>query len=261
MVPVKKCYDNAKKLLELNLVPLLNKMKNILSLWSCRNLALIGKNTIVKSLIIPRMIYKTSILPLIIPRTLVTKINELLFKFIWGSNWEKVSRNVLCNNIESGEAKMIHLELYLTALYAESLLLLFDETYCSQWKFIENIFFDLNLLSAILFSYIKISSKTIQRLLSLRSLIVSFTVLLKFCNNPVNNASDTFLWLNKSLKYKDRRLYIKEFSDAGIVDAQQIVVINGNFKSYDEIATEDDLIPNNRSFIEYIKLISVVPHC
>ena len=56
LVPVKKCYDNAKKLLELNLVPLLNKMKNILSLWFSRNLTLMGKITIAKSLIIPRVI-------------------------------------------------------------------------------------------------------------------------------------------------------------------------------------------------------------
>ena len=62
------------------------------------------------------------------------------------------------------------------------------------------------------------------------------------------------------MKYKGRPLYIKEFSDAGIVDAQQIVDINGNFKSYDEIASEYDLIPNNRSLIEYFKLISAVPH-
>ena len=87
-----------------------------------------------------------------------------------------------------------------------------------------------------------------------------FTVLLKFCNNPVTNTTKTFLWLNKSLKCKVRSLYIEEFSDAGIVDAPQIVDINGNFKSYDEIATEYDLIPNNRSFIEYIKLLSAVPH-
>ena len=88
---------------------------------------------------------------------------------------------------------MLHLKSYLTALHVKSLSLLFDETYCSQWKFIENLFFDRNLLSTILLSNIKISSKTIPRLLPLRSLIVSFTVLLKFCNNPVNNASDTFL--------------------------------------------------------------------
>ena len=62
------------------------------------------------------------------------------------------------------------------------------------------------------------------------------------------------------MKYKGRPLYIKEFSDAGIVDAQQIVDINGNFKSFNEIATEYNLIPYNCSFIEYIKLISVMPH-
>ena len=51
---------------------------------------------------------------------------------------------------------------------------------------------------------------------------------------------------------------MKKILDAVIVDAQYVVDINSNFKSYDEIATEYNLIPNNRSFIEY-KLISAVP--
>ena len=91
-----------------------------------------GKVTITKSFIIPRMIYKESILPLIIPRTFITKMNKLLFKFTWDSNWERATRNVLCNNIESGGNKMMHLESYLTALHAKSLLLPFDKTYCPQ---------------------------------------------------------------------------------------------------------------------------------
>ena len=156
LIPTKKCYDNAKALQELNLVPLLNKTKNILSVWSSHNLTLLGKITVVKSLIILRMIYKASMLPLIIPKTLITKINKLLFKFIWSSNWERVSRNVLCNNIESDGGKMMHLESYLTASFP------FDETYCLQWKSIENLFFDRNLLSAIFLPNTKISSKTIQ---------------------------------------------------------------------------------------------------
>ena len=160
-IPIKNCYDNAKTLLELNLVPLLNKTNNILNLCSSRNLTLMGKITIVKSLIIPQMIYKASILPLIIPRTFITKINKLLFKFIWGSNWERVSRNVLCNNIDSSGTKVIHLESYLTALHAKSLSFFFEETFCSQWKSIKNVFFDCNLLSAILLSDIKVSSKAI----------------------------------------------------------------------------------------------------
>ena len=106
---------------------------------------------------------------------------------------------------------MMHLKLYLIALQTKSLLLLFDETYRSKWKSIKNLFLDRNLLRAILLSNIKISLKTIQRLLPLRSLIVSFTVLLKFCYNSVTNAAKTFLWLDKSLKYKGRPLYIKNF--------------------------------------------------
>ena len=154
----------------------------------------------------------------------------------------------------------MHLESYLTALPAKSLSLLFDEIYSSQWKSMENLFFDCFLLSVLLLSNIKISSKTFSILLPLTSLTVSFTVLLKLCDNPVPNTFESFLWLNKSLKYKSRSLYKKEFSDASIVDDQQIVDINGNFKSYDEIATEYNLISNNCSFIEYIKFRSAVPH-
>ena len=83
---------------------------------------------------------------------------------------------------------------YIVINYFATCRFFFDETYCSQWESIENLFFDCNLLSAILLSNIQIiiSSKAIQRLLPLRSLIVSFTVLLKFCNNLVTNTSETF---------------------------------------------------------------------
>ena len=149
------------------LVSLLNKTKNILSLWSSRNLTSMGKITIVKSLIIPQMIHKASKLPQIIPRTFTTKVNKLLFKFVWASNRKRVSRNVLCNNIESGGAKMMHLDSFLTGLHAKSLSFVFDEASCLQWKSIENLLFDRNLLSAILLSNINISWKTFRRLLQL----------------------------------------------------------------------------------------------
>ena len=54
-------------------------------------------------------------------------------------------------------------------------------------------------------------------------------------------------------------MYNKEFSDAGIVDGKQLVDRDGNFKSYDDIAIEYHLRPNNQSFIEYVKIISAIP--
>jgi len=53
-------------------------------------------------------------------------------------------------------------------------------------------------------------------------------------------------------------LYNKEFSDAGIIDAQQLVDSNGNFRSYNNIAAAYKLTSNNESLIEYIKVIKLM---
>ena len=76
-IRIKKYNHNARTLLESNIVPFLNKTKNTLHLCFSRDLTLMSKITIVKSLIITRMIHKTSILPLIIPKTFATKFNKL----------------------------------------------------------------------------------------------------------------------------------------------------------------------------------------
>jgi len=54
-------------------------------------------------------------------------------------------------------------------------------------------------------------------------------------------------------------MYVKEFAQTRIIDAHQLVDSNGSFKVYDDLAVEFNLIPNNRSFVEYIKLISATP--
>ena len=51
----------------------------------------------------------------------------------------------------------------------------------------------------------------------------------------------------------------KEFSDAGILDARQLIGPNGIYKTYDKVAIEFNLLPNNQNFVEYVKLISAIP--
>jgi len=123
---------------------------------------------------------------------------------------------------------------------------------------IEEIYCDHNVLHAILLSNIKLTSKFFKGIFPLRSLHPSFSLLQ---NSNITNCknSDTFLRFNNHLKYKGKPLYNKEFSDAGIIDAEQLVDSNGNFLSYDYIASAYKLTPNNESFIEYIKLMSAVP--
>jgi len=66
----------------------------------------------------------------IIPKIFLKSFNTLLFYFLWRSNWERVRRIILCNDIEAGGAKMLNLESYLTSLQVK----LFNEDFVSQWK-------------------------------------------------------------------------------------------------------------------------------
>ena len=79
-------------LFEENFANVIHDMQSILNLWSARGLTLLGKITILKTLIIPKIVHKASLLPIHLPEKFVKELNKLLFKFIWGSKWEKISR-------------------------------------------------------------------------------------------------------------------------------------------------------------------------
>ena len=69
---------------------------------------------------------------------------------------------------------------------------------------------------------------------------------------------ETHLRLNKFVKYYGKSMFIKEFSDAGILDARHLIGPNGIYKTYDNVAIEYNLLPNNQSFVQYVKLISAI---
>ena len=54
-------------------------------------------------------------------------------------------------------------------------------------------------------------------------------------------------------------MFVEEFGKAGIFDFFQILKSDYEFYSYDEVASAFHMIPNNASFIKYIKLVSAIP--
>ena len=46
-------------------------------------------------------------------------------------------------------------------------------------------------------------------------------------------SGNNFLWLNKTVKYQNKPMLIKEFFKAGIFEFQQSLDSDGNMKSYD----------------------------
>ena len=65
-----------------NFANVIHDMQSILNLWSAGGLTLLGKITILKTLIIPKIVHKASLLPIHLPEKFVKELHKLMFKFI-----------------------------------------------------------------------------------------------------------------------------------------------------------------------------------
>ena len=105
-------YD-PKLLLEKNFIEKLDTIKKLINMWSSRGLSLYGKATIIKSLIIPKFVYVSSLLPT--PKEVIKQLNQLVFKFLW-KGVDKVTRLSVINEYENGGLKMIDFEIMVKSL-------------------------------------------------------------------------------------------------------------------------------------------------
>ena len=55
-------------------------------------------------------------LPTEIHPPFIKRLNALIYGFIWGSKWERISRLNLACSVEMGGAKMLHLPFFVLAL-------------------------------------------------------------------------------------------------------------------------------------------------
>ena len=248
-------FDN-NLLFSENFPGITREVQTLLNIWSSRGLTLLGKITILKSLVIPKIVYKATYLPVTLPESFIKELNQIMYKFIWGSKWEKVGRSQLCCDVKEGGGKMIDIKQYVLSLRHNFIFKLFDNNYQSSWKSLEHRCIDENVLFCILRSNIKLNSMLIGRVAFLRFTLTTLGTLKHFCN--IDNDSK-YLWFNKAVKYRNQPMFVEEFCKPGIFYFFQLLKSDFEFYSYDEVASAFHMTPNNTSFIEYIKLISAIP--
>ena len=107
-------YSYDQKLLhEKNFIENLDSVKKLRNIWSARGLSLYGKVTIIKSLIVPKFVYVSSLLTT--PKGVIQELNRLIFKFLW-KGVDKVTRLSVIYDYEKSGLKMIDLETMIKSL-------------------------------------------------------------------------------------------------------------------------------------------------
>ena len=71
----------------------LSSLQKILNMWSARNLTLLGKINIIKTLALSKLIFNTSVLP--VPINIIKKVNKCTTSFIWNYKPAKIKQSTL----------------------------------------------------------------------------------------------------------------------------------------------------------------------
>ena len=80
--------------MEVNYEAKITKAKSWVNIWNRRDLTVLGKVTIIKSLIYSQFSYLA--IPLIKPpKSLIKSIDTLTFHFLWGCKRDKIKREVI----------------------------------------------------------------------------------------------------------------------------------------------------------------------
>ena len=85
---------NPEEVLEANYADKLAKVSNSLGCWELRRLSLLGKITVLKSLIVSQLVYILSPLPT--NQRVLVEINTLFFNFLGNGKGDKIIQKVAC---------------------------------------------------------------------------------------------------------------------------------------------------------------------
>ena len=99
----------------INAPEILNKLKNILHQWSKRKLTLMGRIIIIKTLALSKFVHLFLALPNP-PGELIKTLEKIIYKFLWNSGPDRISRRVMVKNISAGGLRMVHLISFIKAL-------------------------------------------------------------------------------------------------------------------------------------------------
>ena len=99
---------------------------------------MIGRITVVKSLIIPNITYIASVTDL--DKTNISKFKKMIFEILWNNRSEKVKRSTLCTDYTNGGLRVTDIDKYIDAIKINWVKrLITPEKNTPNWKYLTEI--------------------------------------------------------------------------------------------------------------------------
>jgi hypothetical protein len=229
-------YDN-DSVVQKNFMDRAKEYKKILDIWSQRDLSLIGKITVLKSLAFSKIIYQCGVMNP--PKEFEELITDISYKFIWKNKPEKIKRMTLISDYEHGGQKMIDIKSFLKAQKAMWMKRLVTKDNAS-WKAVPNLFLE-QMLGTDTW---KCDPSCVVKLKDFPDFywqILKCWCEVKNLNNEIENPMDIrrqCLWYNNKIKVNKKEIWSERWHQKGINLIHDIVTKEGTFLTSEELTNK-----------------------
>ena len=247
-------YDT-DSVIQKNFMDRAKEFKQILDMWRQRDLSLIGKITILKSLAFSIIIYQCGVLTPTLK--FIDHIIDLVYKFIWNDKPEKIKRKTLIADYEHGGLKMLDIKSFIKAqkvMWVKRFL----SPENASWKAIIHLGLE-DLLGADTF---KCSLSCTEKPDDLPDfywdMILAWSEM-KSITESIDTPIDIrrqCLWLNENITISNNHINWDSWKDKGINIIHDIVNKAGHFLTTQEIEQKYNF---KCDFLQYNKLKDAIP--
>lgn len=233
------------------------KVLNLLRNWQYRRLSLLGKITILKSLIASQLVHILS--PLQTNDQAIRKINNAFYLFLWDGKPDKIKRNIMINEYNNGGLKMIDLFSFNKSLKTIWIKKYLDKTNLGKWK----LFFDLELSryggeAVFLGNLDKTDTKrSFQTSDTFINEILQIWAEVNHTDNilSLQHYNEQPLWNNSLIRIDRKPAFIRQWLKEGILSIEHLKKNPTTFLSYKEFQTKYSLKP---CFLAFNGIISTL---
>jgi hypothetical protein len=229
--------------------------KQILDMWSQRDLSLIGKITILKSLAFSKIIYQCGVISP--PKKFVDHIIDLSYKFIWNNKKDKIKRKTIISDYQDGGLKMLDINSFINAQKV-----MWIKRYLSPDKASWKALLTLNLKEFLNDDTFKCSldcKNKPEKFPDFYWEILQIWNDLKNLTDPIDtplNIRRQCIWLNENITIKNESIKWNSWIDKGINTIHDVLNMKGDFLTNQEIEQKFGLKCNA---IDYNSLKDAIP--